>query len=387
MNLRGHTDEALLLDVRGLIGSQRELTARLIVYLAEIEHRRLHLFAGFSSMFEFCVKELCLSEGEAFRRLTVARLGRKFPVIHSLVASGEVHLSALVLLRPYLTGENHAELFQAVRGKSKRDVEMLLATRFPRRDEPARMRPVAPERFRIEFTASATLREKLERCLDLSSHANPARDLGFVIERAVELLLVKLERERLGKAERPRLRTIPTRKPGAAPTTDSPRVASPRGEATGDVSAPRHVSNAARRAVFERDGCRCTYVSCDGQRCQATAFLELDHVVPRALGGGSEANNLRVCCRAHNRLWAEQSFGRAHVERAVHFRQRKQRGTTMDTPFDAHETVIFALEGLGFRRAQAQRAVDAAEKRLGAEVPHALEAVLREALREATKAA
>src|SRR5262245_27975776 len=81
MNLRGHTNEEILSGIRGLIGSQRELTAQLIVYLAEIEHRRLHLLAGFSSMFEFCVKELRLSEGEAFRRLTAARLGRKFPMI------------------------------------------------------------------------------------------------------------------------------------------------------------------------------------------------------------------------------------------------------------------------------------------------------------------
>jgi len=310
MNLRGHTAEALLSDVRGLIGSQRELTARLITYLAEIEHRRLHLLAGFSSMFEFCVKELHLSEGEAFRRLVAARLGRKFPVIHSLIASGEVHLSALALLRPHMTEANHAELLQAVRGKSKREVEMLLATRFPQQDEPTRVRAMSPDRFRIEFTASAELREKLERCLDLSSHANPRRDLGFVIERAVDLLLTKLERERLGKAERPRPGATTHRKPNGLASAESPR--------------------------------------------------------------------------------AEQTFGRAHVERAVHFRQRRQRkylATTSASSFDAHEKVVFALKQMGFRQAQARRAVDAAEKRLGVEGPQALEALLREALREATKAA
>ena len=68
-----------LSDVRGLIGSQRELTARLVVYLAEIEHRRLHLVAGFSSMFEFCVKALHLSEGEAFRRLAAHVSDGNFP--------------------------------------------------------------------------------------------------------------------------------------------------------------------------------------------------------------------------------------------------------------------------------------------------------------------
>jgi hypothetical protein len=412
MNLRGHTDDAILSDVRGLIGAQRELTARLIVYLAEIERRRLHLLAGFSSMFDFCVKELRLSEGEAFRRLVAARLNRKYPVIHGLVASGEVHLSALALLRPHLNEENHVELLEATRGKSKRDVELLLATRFPRPDEPARMRATSPERVRFEFTASAALREKLERCLYLSSHANPSRDLGFVVERAVELLLAKLERERLGKAKRPHLRAKIARASARANVEsrsvgppnaeslviDSPSAESPGAASPSEVAASRHVANPVRRLVFERDGCRCTYVSPDGHRCEATAFLELDHVIPHALGGRAEPENLRVRCRAHNRLWAEQTFGRAHVERAVHFRQRKYHEPTendarlqptraADASFGVHEKVVLALKRMGFRRAHARSAVFAAEKRVRVEGPHALEALLREALREATKAA
>jgi hypothetical protein len=142
-----------------------------------------------------------------------------------LIARGEVHLSALALLRPHLTEENHAELLEGVRGKSKREVEMLLASRFPCADAPARMRPTSPGRVRIEFSASAELREKLERCLDLSSHANPKRDLGVVIEPAVDLLLAKLERGRLAKTKQPQ----PQRQPQA-------RLPAKASEAAGDRS-------------------------------------------------------------------------------------------------------------------------------------------------------
>jgi hypothetical protein len=62
-----------------------------------------------------------------------------------------------------------------------------------------------------------------------------------------------------------------------------------------------------------------------GGRCPSRANLELDHIVSRALGGGDEATNLRVRCRAHNRLHAEEVFGREHIARAVDFRQRKSR--------------------------------------------------------------
>lgn len=79
MDLSERSDEDLLSDVAKLAGSHRKLTARLVAYLAEIEDRRLHLVAGFSSMFEFCTKELRLSEAEAFRRILAARLRSSFP--------------------------------------------------------------------------------------------------------------------------------------------------------------------------------------------------------------------------------------------------------------------------------------------------------------------
>jgi 5-methylcytosine-specific restriction endonuclease McrA len=43
-------------------------------------------------------------------------------------------------------------------------------------------------------------------------------------------------------------------------------------------------------------------------------MLELDHIRPVALGGKSTADNLRLCCRAHNSLYAEQIFGREHMD-------------------------------------------------------------------------
>ncbi len=72
-----------------------------------------------------------------------------------------------------------------------------------------------------------------------------------------------------------------------------------------------------RREVFERDGERCTFVDESGRRCESRTWLELDHRVARALGGADDAANLRVRCRAHNRLAAEQLFGRGPMEHAA----------------------------------------------------------------------
>src|ERR1700704_5423059 len=134
MTLAHLSDTELLTETTRLVGSHGAITAQLVLHLAEIEARRLHLRAAHSSLFDFWVKGLKMSEGEAYRRIAAARLARRFPHICALIESGALHLSALVILRDHLTDENHGELLEAASGKSKREVEELVAARFPKPD-------------------------------------------------------------------------------------------------------------------------------------------------------------------------------------------------------------------------------------------------------------
>src|SRR5216683_306889 len=140
MNLTDLSNAELLSGLHTLVGQGRRLLAALVTHLAEVEERRLHLEAACSSMFDFCVRRLGMSEGEAFRRITAARLARRFPTLLARIERGDLHLSALVLLRDHLTEENHHELFDQVSGATKRQVEQLLAARFPRPDAPTQIR-------------------------------------------------------------------------------------------------------------------------------------------------------------------------------------------------------------------------------------------------------
>jgi 5-methylcytosine-specific restriction endonuclease McrA len=415
MNLSHVSNHELLSGVRSLVGEERELTAKLVAYLGEVEERHLHLEAGFPSMFAFCVKELGMSENEAFRRIAAARLGRRFPVIHSLLVSGAVHLTALELLRDRLTEQNHVALLEAVSGKSKAQIVALLAGRFPRPDVPTTIRklpeppanggsstssttsanaggstfalgaspsegapqpargsiePLSAARYCVEFTASAELREKLELCRDLMSHANPSRELGVVVERAVDLLLADLEKKRLARTKRPR------------PTARS------RG------AKPGRVTSEVRRQVFEHDGLQCTYVSPEGRRCEARAFLELDHVVPQACRGTDDAENLRVFCGPHNRFAAEQVFGREHIDRRRDFvrtKRRESRERESDKllapgarPSSTIVRIRSALVGLGFGSAEVREAVARVESLHANVEALPIEQTLREALLAAT---
>ena len=257
----------------------------------------------------------------------------EFPCLLDYLENGDISLTALLLLRDHFTTDNVHDVVAAARGKSKREVLELIAARAPKPDvlptitplpptpsppaapspapvtPPARIEPLAPTRHRLELTVSDEIRAKLERARDLISHSLSNGDLEAVLDKALDALLAKLEKDRPGDG-------IPA-----------------------DV----------RRAVFARDGEQCTFCDAHGDRCQERRWLELDHIVPKARGGESDAPNLRVLCRAHNQLYAEQVFGREHVARRIYLRQRRQEED------DALDVVRRALTNMGFRAAEVRR--------------------------------
>jgi len=126
------SDHTLLRDLASLVARDRATTASLLAHLAEVDARRLYLPAAHPSMFSYCVHELRLSEDCAYKRIQAARVARQFPAIFPAVADGRLHLSAVVLLAPYLTLENADGLLAAAAHNSKSEIEELLARRFPR---------------------------------------------------------------------------------------------------------------------------------------------------------------------------------------------------------------------------------------------------------------
>ena len=91
------------------------------------------------------------------------------------------------------------------------------------------------------------------------------------------------------------------------------------------------MTRSVRREVVTRDGWLCSFVGDDGRRCDARAFLEFDHEIPKGCGGGSHSGNLRLLCRVHNRCEAERVYGRAHIAQAIsEARQARDRVASLD---------------------------------------------------------
>jgi len=153
----------------------------------------------------------------------------------------------------------------------------------------------SPERYRIQFTIGKESHEKLRRVQALLRREIPNGDPGAIFDRALTLLLEKVERTKRGAAKKPR----PPRpiRPGTDRQLRTPIVPS--------RNLPRHV----QRAVCQRDGNQCAFVSGDGHRCTERTFLEFHHILPYAKGGLATVENISLRCRRHNQYEGELVFG------------------------------------------------------------------------------
>jgi len=143
---------------------------------------------------------------------------------------------------------------------------------------------LAPDQYKITFTAKTETCRKLRLAQDLLRHQVPDGNPAEIFDRALSALLEDLARKKLGASNRSR-----------------------RGRGTAPGS--RHIPAEVKRAVWLRDGARCAFVAANGRRCSERGFLEFHHIDPHAAGGEATAGNIALRCRPHNGYEADLYFG------------------------------------------------------------------------------
>ena len=374
------SDRELLRETRNLVRHERHLQGAVIDHLAEIEARGLYLQRGFSSLFDYAVRELGYSDAAAARRIGALRLCADQPDAREGLRDGSLTLSAAAELqwafdrqrrRGSISGTaaiapaagsaadsapaiplppaepeppplvldavGRQKLVEEAAGKSARQVRRMLADLDPELARPAdRVRPLADGRYELKATIDAECQQGLEQLRGLLSHVDPRMTMGQLVGRVVQEALDRHDpgrpprRARGGsrpadaKADAPRTptpesqpavkrRAASTTKDAAIPAGAAPtpaRAVRPIPTKSSGAATPaakpcvsgRAISAGVRQQVWQRDGGRCSYVDPQtGRRCNSTHLIEIDHIVPHAMGGGAGPGNLRLLCGAHHR--------------------------------------------------------------------------------------
>ncbi len=342
MKLNHVSDEELRQRLPKMVGKSRVVEADVVALIAEFDARKLYAPEGCSSMFDYCLRRLHLSEPEAYLRIFVARASRQHPMVLTMLRDGRLHLSGIERLAPYLTPANREALLKRATHQSKRQIEEMVAELKPRADVRATIRklpdrrrqaqptptlqlrpdgvstasaelrldgvqapprpasarltvvePLAPGRHKVCFTASTELRDKLERLQALMRSSVPDGDLAKIIDVAVTRELERIEAKRFAKTKTPRKRL--------AETDTTPKS--------------RYIPAPVRRVVHERDAGRCTYRDKRGRRCTKRHDLEFHHRKPFGRGGPHSPEVLTLHCKVHNELMAELDYGKEVMAR------------------------------------------------------------------------
>jgi 5-methylcytosine-specific restriction endonuclease McrA len=167
-------DDELLAGLQGLARDKRANDAAMLSHIAEVDRRRLYAREGYTSMFVYCVEALRLSEGAAWKRIWVARLARRYALVLDLIASGELHLAGAARLAKHLTDENHRSVLDRARGKTCKEIEVLVAELAPRADVPASVRKLPAGGARRQ--ASSRLSPGTARSFEIETETEPAGD-------------------------------------------------------------------------------------------------------------------------------------------------------------------------------------------------------------------
>ncbi len=319
-----------------LLRREHAAMAEFLVALADFDRQKLWRELGHASLFSFLRRELGLSAGAAQYRKTAAELVQQYPDVEAALRAGRLCLSSVIELAKVITPENAAEVLPQFFGLSSRDAALVAVSirpieNAPRRDvvtplrlaapapppavertlapapgddaatfafrapempaagsapapqtpSPAGARPIVPmtsrtvepldaENVRLHMTVSRRFLAKLEATKDALSHARPGASAEEVLEVCMDLLLAERAKRR-GLVEKPRKTARPV-------TSDA-------------------IPAAVKREVWGRAGGRCEWPLDGGGVCASTLRLEFDHVVPRAHGGPSTIQNVRVLCR------------------------------------------------------------------------------------------
>ena len=292
------SDDRLLERTKELSGIEHQLEVVVIDHLREIQKRHLYLRRGFSSLFDYAVRELGYSDAAAWRRLKAMRLCADIDGVRERLQDGSMTLNAAAQLQnafdrqernrdrvarsapggtgfgdaarsqdgsapgpaqpaernpaPVLDRSARRALVEQAAGKSSRQVMELLAEVDPELAAPAdRVRPLGAGRWEIKAVIDDECRRGLERLKGLLSHVDPHMTLGQVMGR-----LVREGLDRHDPARPPRGRRTGARSAGAeqtsAPMTQASSAhgaTSAAKSATDTASAPMTRANSTRGAA------------------------------------------------------------------------------------------------------------------------------------------
>jgi 5-methylcytosine-specific restriction endonuclease McrA/DNA-binding NarL/FixJ family response regulator len=298
MNFHHLSHSDLIANFSDLVRKERQMTAQVLECIAEIDRRRLYLEKGYSSLFDFLVRDYGYSPGAAMRRVDGARLLRELPDVKEKIERGTLTLSQANQIQRAaremkkteraLSTEEKQELVQQVEHASKNETEKIIAERLNLPVMPVQKETLHRDAsVTLTMTFSAEQIEVLEQVRSMVSHA--------VNSQSWSELCVYLAKKELARRTNTRSSNMRSAK------TKSINIATPSNFNVAATVKIRSALPARVRKALLNPAARCQYKNHKGEQCHSSRYLQIDHIQSLSRGGSDDIENLQVLCGTHNR--------------------------------------------------------------------------------------
>jgi len=284
-------------------GRYKSAEIELVEILQLVGEHRVFYHLKYSSLFQYAVQALGLSEEVAYIFINVSRKASEVPALHAEIKSGNISVSKAKVICPVLNNESQAHWLEVAKTSSKRQIERQVAMASPKHaireqakytaemgEERATLRSLPEVYVELKLGVPESLMLKLRHAQDLVSQSKQSHaTLVETLEAMVDLFIER--KDPVSKAKRQKMRgkvDAPMKKPVPGPVN------------VNSASARPPMPAALRHQLYLKHQGRCAHVDGHGNRCPQRRMLEIHHIVPVSEGGSNEIENLTLWCRGHH---------------------------------------------------------------------------------------
>ena len=290
--------------------------ASLIEILQQIDRVKLYKKFQRSSLFQYAVHELKLSESVAYCFINVARKAREISSLNEAIRNRSLSVSKAGRIVSALTQENSGGLVEFAMAHSCEKIDREVAKLNPKSGSGDKVKFLSEDLVQVTVTISKAAFANLKRAEALAAQKGKKfSGRGGVVELSLSEYVER--HDPVKKAERALTKKLKVRVQEEESEVMSINQVAPGGESKlfsklciNRVfhSARVRLTADQKHGVFARDHGQCTHINLHGERCTNDRYLHVHHIIPVSQGGDNDPNNLTTLCSSHHDLVHQLSF-------------------------------------------------------------------------------
>ena len=247
--------------------------AEILEIFQDLHLKKLYREKGCSSIFDYAVREMNLSESVTMNFTNVAKVALNIPALKNAIYEGKFGVSKARKICPVITPENHQEWIDKAATLTQRELEKEVASIYPETLINETVKYISHDRIKLQISISERTLENLNKVRDIESK-KLNRQISFeeTLESLLDFYLTKCD-----------------------PVQKSTRALNKK---------RKPIPAQIKHDVITRDNNQCTFTK-NGTRCNNRRWIHFHHIKSVAEGGQNTPENLTLLCSEHHKILHE----------------------------------------------------------------------------------